>query len=147
MPFDVQTLTFGDQALESARQEAGAWRTLALESEAAVSRAEAQLAAAQAREQTFEAQLSRAASQSSDLGNAHVAQKDRLLQLSNDGEYEQVLALLAFVEPSWRAVGYGYKADEIRQRVRSDVKCLVDNLDPRQRREKKRLEAVAAQVA
>jgi hypothetical protein len=147
MPFDVCVTTFGDQALENARRVVREVGELLAARDAEVADLRAQLAQAQAREQTFESRLATAASESSDLGNAHVAQKDKLLQLSNDGEYEQVLALLAFVEPSWKAVGYGYKAGEIRQRVRQDVKYLADQLDPRQKKERRRLEAVATRVA
>lgn len=146
MCFDVQTVTFGDEALAGAREEASAWREVAQKAEAQMERLAQALAAAQAREEAQRQRADGAPSESAALGNAHVRQKDRLLMLSNEGEYERLLDLLDFVDESWRVVGYGYKADEILRRVRGDAKRDLDGLNPRQRKEYARLQAVLARL-
>lgn len=86
------------------------------------------------------------AQQECDLGNALVHQKNRLLALCNDGRYEQALDLLEFVAESWQAAGYGYKAREIRDRVRAEARAALDGLGPKQRKGRALLGAVLARV-
>ncbi len=50
--------------------------------------------------------------------NELVHQKNAILRLVNDGEYEQALTHLNLVGPLWMECGYGYKLKEIRQRVK-----------------------------
>ena len=74
--------------------------------------------------------------------NALVAQKDALLAMVNDERFEEAMAALAVVQRFWRAVGYGYKADEVRQRIRDGIDeriRLADHWNTRQRLGKLRL--------
>jgi hypothetical protein len=142
MCFEVSVVSFGDEALAGLRAEVADWRAAARELDVAVRRLERQLADAQANVRRLEERLKSAASESTELGNAHVRQKDQLLQLCLDGEYERALDLLAFVEESWRAVNYGYKAGEVRQRIRDGARAGLEALPPRQGRERRRLGAV-----
>ena len=58
-----------------------------------------------------------------EMENALMSQKDRirtfLSQAQNAAELKVVLDILALAEPVWQAVGYGYKAQEIKNDIRN----------------------------
>jgi len=53
--------------------------------------------------------------------NALVKQKDAIIGLVNDGNYEKAIELLDFVKEMWIAVGYEYKIKEIKARVKNAI--------------------------
>ncbi len=61
-----------------------------------------------------------------------VQQKNELLTLVNDGQYEQASTILDFLTPSWTAQGYGYKVKEIKERIRRELDNLAFHADHHQ---------------
>ena len=57
--------------------------------------------------------------------DALVSQKNDLLRMVNEGKYEDAIAILAFLTPSWTADGYGYKVREIRERISRELDNLA----------------------
>lgn len=57
-----------------------------------------------------------------ELDNALIRQKDAILALVNNEEYEQALTLLAFSEDLWATCSYAYKTSEIRERIRTALR-------------------------
>lgn len=55
------------------------------------------------------------------MENALIHQKDNLIKLVNDGQYEKAIMLLNFVEELWAAVGYEYKTKEIKERIKNAI--------------------------
>lgn len=64
------------------------------------------------------------------VDNALVGQKDAIISRINRAEdysdLDKAAALLMFARPLWVACGYGYKAEEIRQRIRDRAAELAD---------------------
>lgn len=56
------------------------------------------------------------------MENALIHQKDNLIKLVNNGEYEKAITLLNFVQDMWNEVGYDYKVREIKERIRNAIK-------------------------
>ncbi len=52
------------------------------------------------------------------IENQLVDQKNVILELVNEGQYDKALMLLDFASGLWQQCGYGYKIKEIRQRVK-----------------------------
>lgn len=52
-----------------------------------------------------------------ELDNQLIKQKDTLLALIRNRKYDEASAILAFVKPMWDVCSYGYKWDEIRDRL------------------------------
>jgi hypothetical protein len=53
--------------------------------------------------------------------NALIHQKDTLIKLVNDGDYDKAIMLLDFVKEMWLAMGYDYKTREIRERITNAI--------------------------
>lgn len=51
------------------------------------------------------------------ISNALVHQKDYIISLTNEGAYTKAYELLSFVEELWKALDYGYKIKELKERV------------------------------
>lgn len=58
-----------------------------------------------------------------ELDNALIRQKDHILNLVRDGQYEEALTLLAFSEDLWATCTYAYKTREIRERIREELRA------------------------
>lgn len=58
-----------------------------------------------------------------ELDNALIRQKNAILELVNDGQYEEALTLLAFSEDLWATCTYAYKTREIRERIREELRA------------------------
>lgn len=56
------------------------------------------------------------------VDNELVGQKDGILELVNNGEYERALDRLEFVKPLWLKCSYGYKYREILNRMCDEVR-------------------------
>jgi ribosomal protein L22 len=56
-----------------------------------------------------------------DLDNALVDQKNQILNLVRDGQYEEALALLDFSKGLWETCRYAYKTREIRNIIRDEL--------------------------
>lgn len=59
------------------------------------------------------------------MENALVRQKDFILSLINNEEYEKALSLIGFSEELWASVNYAYKTRELRQRVLDDIRIKM----------------------
>ncbi len=62
--------------------------------------------------------------------NALVHQKDQLIKLVNDGDYEKAIMLLDFVKEMWLAMGYDYKTREIKERIANAIREHVWHDNP-----------------
>ena len=60
------------------------------------------------------------------LGNILVRQKDAIIELINDREFEAALDRLSCLQDLWYTCGYDYKFNELITRVRTatDTACL-----------------------
>ena len=56
------------------------------------------------------------------IENELVNQKNAILALVNAEDYERALSALALLEPLWITCEYGYKARELRQRIRDEAR-------------------------
>lgn len=61
------------------------------------------------------------------IDNELIRQKDRLIVLVNDGQFQEALTILEFVRELWEAAGYGYKYHEMVTRIRAAVWDRVVN--------------------
>jgi uncharacterized alkaline shock family protein YloU len=66
------------------------------------------------------------------IENELVHQKDRILALVNEEEYEKALFLLNFVTELWVKVEYGYKISEIKERIKGNIRELIREADHHQ---------------
>lgn len=55
------------------------------------------------------------------LENELVRQKDHILSLINNEEYEEANLLLNFSKELWAKASYAYKWDELKQRIRAEL--------------------------
>ncbi len=56
---------------------------------------------------------------------ALMAQKDYILKLINDEEYQSALHLLTFSKKLWASLNYGYKTKEIFERLKREVNVKI----------------------
>jgi hypothetical protein len=61
------------------------------------------------------------------LGNVLVGQKNTLLDLVTDKEFEKAFDLLAFVREFWVQTGYGYKGHEIINRAAKALQVALES--------------------
>ena len=71
-----------------------------------------------------------------ELGNVLVHQKDKIRAFIIDGNYEQAITLLNFVEELWSVSGYGYKLREIREFLGNTIRDQIRDAGRRGRSSK-----------
>lgn len=71
-----------------------------------------------------------------DIENILVEQKNKILHLCNEGQYDTVVCLLAFVTPLWEKCEYGYKIQEIKERIKASIRRGIIEADHWKTREK-----------
>ncbi len=59
------------------------------------------------------------------ISSALVHQKDHIIILINNEEYEKALWTLCFVKEVWESLNYGYKTKELFQRLKDSVNLKV----------------------
>lgn len=52
-----------------------------------------------------------------ELDNQLIKQKDELIRMINRKKYDEAAIILAFIKPMWDVCDYGYKWDEIKERL------------------------------
>lgn len=62
-----------------------------------------------------------------EFDNLLVRQKEAILSLIQQGKYGDASAALSVVREMWIAHSYGYKADEIVQRIAKGINPVCDN--------------------
>jgi len=68
-----------------------------------------------------------------------VEQKDNLISLLNEKEYDKVVDLLTFITPLWLANDYGYKLKEISYRISYELFPMWSALSERSKKEKAKI--------
>ena len=61
------------------------------------------------------------------MENTLVRQKDEILRLINDGQYELATTLLNFTAEMWAEFTYTYKTLELKERIRREILCKIEN--------------------
>lgn len=61
------------------------------------------------------------------MENELIHQKNALLNLINDGQFEQATLILNFIEELWEKCNYAYKTKELRFRIRDGVWSRIND--------------------
>ena len=63
------------------------------------------------------------------IENELVHQKNTILEAINEGRYEEAALLIAFSEELWRVCDYGYKTNELKQRILDSLRENINSAE------------------